>query len=430
MRVGYSRSVITPPIGTFMAGYAARTKPSIGVHDELYVRAIYVEDGEEKFISLALDILGVDVELASRISEIISKELPIEREKIMISATHTHAGPDIQGDYSQIRNYLREYIVDACCGAAMAAYNDLREVSVVQGVGSVEGITVNRRNPVKGSVDPRLHVIGFRVGRCPYAAIINFTCHAVVLGHNNLYISADYPGTLNKYVEILTGAKSLFLNGTCGDINPYTPGTDLNRVYDRSVGTFDDVEWMGKILACEAVKTMLLREAEDGRLYIRAKKLRIGVRKPYTLSEAEEMLRRAEEKYKEAQKSGDSKKIIEASYERWLARKTYDTLKIYKDIDAIETWMGAVSFSPSCAMVFLPSEIVVKVGLEIKRRSPFENTVVVAYTNGYFGYIPMLDEYEKGGYETIFPVSIVEKGTGEKLIDEAISLLMHLRSLY
>lgn len=82
------------------------------------------------------------------------------------------------------------------------------------------------------------------------------------MGHNNLQISADYSGALNQYVKILTGGFPVFLNGACGDINPLTRGTDLTKVYDRSIGTFEDVEWMGRILACEAVKTAELSAPE------------------------------------------------------------------------------------------------------------------------------------------------------------------------
>jgi len=33
------------------------------------------------------------------------------------------------------------------------------------------------------------------------ASVVNFTCHAVVLGSNNLMISADYPGYVSRTVE-------------------------------------------------------------------------------------------------------------------------------------------------------------------------------------------------------------------------------------
>lgn len=50
----------------------------------------------------------------------------------------------------------------------------------------------------------------------------------------------------------------------------------------------------------------------------------------------------------------------------------------------------------STAIVILPSEVLVEIGLKIKEGSPFKNTLVAGYCNGYFGYIPTERDYEEG----------------------------------
>ena len=42
---------------------------------------------------------------------------------------------------------------------------------------------------------------------------------------------------------------------------------------------------------------------------------------------------------------------------------------------------------------------VVEVGLNIKKASPYEHTLVAAYSNGYMHYGPPADAYSRGGYE-------------------------------
>ncbi|RLE95402.1 MAG: hypothetical protein DRJ55_02005, partial [Thermoprotei archaeon] len=78
------------------------------------------------------------------------------------------------------------------------------------------------------------------------------------------------------------------------------------------------------------------------------------------------------------------------------------------------------------AMVFLPTELFVEIGLSIKEKSPFGLTAVAGYSNDYFGYVPIAEAYREGGYEATFPVTVLREGQAEKLVDEAVKLLNDL----
>lgn len=52
------------------------------------------------------------------------------------------------------------------------------------------------------------------------------------------------------------------------------------------------------------------------------------------------------------------------------------------------------------AIVAIPCEVFAEIGLEIKRRSPFRTTFVIALANGYSGYLPTPRQHVLGGYET------------------------------
>ena len=80
------------------------------------------------------------------------------------------------------------------------------------------------------------------------------------------------------------------------------------------------------------------------------------------------------------------------------------------------------------AFATMPGEPVVKLGFELKRRSPFSPTGLVSYANGYSGYIPMKEDYERGGYEST-PTwwNRLAQGTGEQLLEEDLRLLGKLR---
>lgn len=63
--------------------------------------------------------------------------------------------------------------------------------------------------------------------------------------------------------------------------------------------------------------------------------------------------------------------------------------------------------------------------MEIKRRSPFAQTMVLELANDSVGYIPTLRAFEEGAYEP--NSSPYEAGFGELIVDTAVSLLEELR---
>ncbi|MEM0309085.1 MAG: neutral/alkaline non-lysosomal ceramidase N-terminal domain-containing protein, partial [Thermofilaceae archaeon] len=267
LKVGVAERVITPPVGVPMGGYALRPGPARGVHDNLHARALVLELGDNLAALVSLELLYPTPELVAEVRRIVRRELGIPEDRVMVSAVHTHSGPSALGiDSEPERGYLEEYwelLPAVVASAVLEARERTLEATVRLGKGRLDGWTVNRRKPLAGPLDNEVLAVLFEGSQGPIAAIVNFACHAVVLGHNNLLISADYPGAAARVFERLTGAKTLFLSGACGDVNPLTPGTALERVYDRSVGTFRDVEEMGTAVACEAVKSLMGRKPRE-----------------------------------------------------------------------------------------------------------------------------------------------------------------------
>jgi hypothetical protein len=50
-------------------------------------------------------------------------------------------------------------------------------------------------------------------------------------------------------------------------------------------------------------------------------------------------------------------------------------------------------------LVTFPAEVSVQVGLNIKDNSPFNNTFVAGYTNGYIHYAPTTEQFGNGSYQ-------------------------------
>jgi hypothetical protein len=117
------------------------------------------------------------------------------------------------------------------------------------GIGSAAvGIGRNRR-AAGAAVEPDALVLRFdgQAGS-PLAVAYVHGCHPTVLGHDNLAISADWPGAATRVVEErLPGAGAIFVLGPHADADPRTRGLLDLAIPDQSVGVgFDEMEALGR----------------------------------------------------------------------------------------------------------------------------------------------------------------------------------------
>lgn len=79
------------------------------------------------------------------------------------------------------------------------------------------------------------------------------------------------------------------------------------------------------------------------------------------------------------------------------------------------------------ALVGLPGEIFARLGLEVRRRSPFRHTYVIGLANGTLGYVGDIDAYTLGGYQLWAGWhSLSEPGTGEAMVEQVLAMLDEL----
>jgi hypothetical protein len=78
------------------------------------------------------------------------------------------------------------------------------------------------------------------------------------------------------------------------------------------------------------------------------------------------------------------------------------------------------------AIVCLPCEIFVELGLAIKQASPFKRTLVIEICNDRPSYVPTRKAFGEGSYEVTN--ARVKPGGGEMLVDAAVKLLKQLKT--
>src|SRR5438045_8717814 len=88
LKIGSAAVVITPQLGTPLAGYY-NTRISDGVHDDLYAKAMVLECGGRRAAMVCCDLITMPLNVAAEARRLIEKETGLKAEQVMISATHT-----------------------------------------------------------------------------------------------------------------------------------------------------------------------------------------------------------------------------------------------------------------------------------------------------------------------------------------------------
>ena len=74
----------------------------------------------------------------------------------------------------------------------------------------------------------------------------------------------------------------------------------------------------------------------------------------------------------------------------------------------------------------LPGEVLVEVGLEIKKKAGLQSLIIAAVSNDTIGYVCHSHAYEQGGYESVSGTNLA-KGAGEIIITHALNLLAQVK---
>ena len=251
LTAGAARVEITPPVGTPLAGYSQRRgKPSTGIRDPLYVRAVALSDGEDTVVIVSADLWVFPSPLAEKTLQAIAAEQKIPRQAIILTATHTYSGTgaivkdflyeQVFGAYS---HKIEEGIAARLRWAVKQAMENQKPVS--WGMASDEQLlqgSVENRATSGGLVDPSVAVLLLEgQERQPNAVLVNTAVRATLMDPRDFRFSADFPGELCRLIEVTyPGAVCLFINGAAGDVRP---GDTLGNASDERIERF------GRLLA-------------------------------------------------------------------------------------------------------------------------------------------------------------------------------------
>src|ERR1700759_2525490 len=91
---GTGRIKITPTLPMWLSGYAGREKPATEVLQDLWAKALVLEDGKKnKVVIVTTDLLGLSHEWSAAVGRQVDSLYGIKREQLLLNSSHTHSGP-------------------------------------------------------------------------------------------------------------------------------------------------------------------------------------------------------------------------------------------------------------------------------------------------------------------------------------------------
>ena len=394
LKLGIGRRIITPAVGGHLYGYdpilCSKSK-----HDDLTATAFVLSDGENECVLISATVCLINTKLSDEIREAVEKDTGIKRENVILSATHTHSGPNVSGEtgWGDIdREYCDSIFIPKIREAVKEASDNRRTVTVGMARGN-SNVGINRRELdsenrvclgqcLWGSYNPKMSVISFRDEKGETVGnIIHYGAHGTAAGYCD-EISRDWPGIMTDTLESMTGGITAFFNGPEGDVGPRLSN-------GQTTGNMTYVHELGNKAAEDAVRIYRsIKGFKPLPLHCREGKLSIPLMKRIPLEKAESELKKYESKTVNigGQKAQYYRSVIE-SYKNG-----------FEDREFLEVKQNVVKLGDTVIVTF-PYELFSEIGMRAEKMSEYDDVLSFAMTNGAFGYFVTEDQIMRGGYE-------------------------------
>lgn len=441
-------SNVTPPLGKPIVGNWD-SPPATYIHDQLHAKTLVLDDGTTRLAFVLVDNVGIKREVFDEAKRLVHEETGLPKEHLLMAATHTHSGTSASGGGEKRRGWQGEnplddyqaFLARRIADGVQVAIGNLEPAQIAWGSGEVPQHVFNRRwlmkkpvmgplgmedkakmNPGVGNpdllepagpIDPEVAFIALqsKEGR-PIAVLGNYSLHYVG-GVPKGHISADYFAVFGNRMQELLGADrqeppfvGIMSNGTSGDINninfrgpaekkgPYEKmhivATDVADEVWRVYQTLDFKDWV-LLDAAQSTLTLEVRRASPQVL--------ANMEQVHSLSASDEpVFHRLEKTY--AQR-------IQQLEAEWP--------------DEIDIILQTFRIG-NLGIAAIPFETFAETGLEIKEKSPYEQSFTIELANGSYGYLPTPEQHQLGGYETWLGTNRVEVEASTKIVAELMNL--------
>lgn len=404
------------------------------IADRLHSRAIVFSDNDQTIAIAVVDSCMIPTHLCDAVKEKVSKETGINKDKILICATHTHSAPSVMDlclgtdkdeDYTKfLPEKISESIIKAHSSLRPAKagwavfdgsnYTKPRRWALWPGTGTdpfgEKSIRANMhpgyQNPnatgETGPTDPWFTLFSLiSEDDEPIAVLGNFSMH-YFSGHSG--ISSDYFGRYSKEMSARLGNGSIVAlsQGTSGDVwrADYGKRREESEIsIKRYVKELTD-------LSAESLST--IKYSSDLPISMKEKRIVMGRRVP------------DKDRLEWAKKvsQGIKNNIPRSKAEVYARQALY-----LQENSNTEVVLQAIRVG-NFGITTMPNEVYALTGLKLKSWSPLGTTMNIELANGAEGYIPPAEQHFLGGYTTWPSVTAgLEIGAEKKITSHLIEML-------
>lgn len=394
MQIGYGKHCLSPWKEDFyLIGYKSpfRNKKAEGIHDDIYCHSILFEIENDYLFMVSLDFLELEDEMVEEIKSILCERFKINRDLILLSATHNHSSIMSyhknwhSGEFDQ--EYF-DFVIESIVQTFEECLENMQTVTVHYGSETVTGFYSNRNHKEK-LADNEISVLHFKnkSGK-PVAGLINVAVHSTILGAENNQLTGDLAGQVSQKLKKKWGFFPLVIVGAAADSS--------NR-YERRGRDFEELERVSEGLAEKISAITLSNELELAD--IRYQTL------SHMIFHNMKDVQRSAQKFLDSHSPIKNKGLIEKC-NRLLEQERFKLLLQFSVIQ-----LGDLQ------IITFPGELASKFGIELKKVSRHygKTTIIAGYTNGFHHYFMPKEEYGLS-FETIG--NPVPAGETEKIVEK------------
>jgi len=424
------------------------------VNDPLFVKALIIKNDSTTLAIVTVDAVAIAEigsirnEYLGNVRRQVEKDLGIPPTNVMINASHCHGVvcADVEQRTVQAIAQAAKQLVPVTIGTGTGHEDRIMENRRLK---MKDGREIDVRHAYSlppddevaevGPIDPEIGVLRLdRADGRALAVVYNFACHPIQ-GVPNGGNTADMTGFASTVIEenLSKDTIALFVQGCAGDINPvvYKPvdhprdaeplgnllGLSTLRAIRKIQTQADDrLTVLNEVIAlprANLAERIIAMEAEQLRLVqsLRGTFLNLKSFMPlavkYSLSEDfpsyyshrylhEETLGRDDLKKMDTLNRNNMKQYIRNIHTMEQLTRLNTNLALLRKHQAELVAGGKATIDVELVgvrvgdfvLITFPGELTVRIGLNIKKKSPHDQTFVAGYTNGYIYYAPTAEQ--------------------------------------
>jgi hypothetical protein len=366
LKVGTARFCISPTKEFYLIGYRSKNReyPAKGIHDDIYCNSLLFECNGKTVFLFSADFIEFEEEMAEDVKTLLQDKYGIERDLVLLSATHNHSSIVSYHRSWYTGKFDQEYydfIIQTIIDSYKICQENMVEATAKYGKEVILGYYGNRNHPGQPADNEVIVVKFYDENNTPFAGIVNWAVHSTVISAENDQLTSELAGEVSKKLFDEFGFYPAMVVGAAGDCS--------NR-NERQGNDFAELE---------RVSTALAR--------------RIA--------------------------------MIETHLDIELGDIRYQSLyhTVHHDLFHLDAKFQVINIGKLQLFVF-PGELGSKFGIKLKGTCSTLG-LVLGYTNGYYQYFMPEEEYGLS-FETI--TSPIPKGEPEKLINKFIQASNYLNN--